>query len=119
MTSKIIGQKGEALACDFLVQKGYKIVTQNFSCPYGEIDIIAYDKTTLVFVEVKARSYVAYGGPLAAVTQAKQQRISQSAQLFIKEKCSKFDSIRFDVVCVLPGGIEHIENAFLPKRGTL
>jgi Holliday junction resolvase-like predicted endonuclease len=56
---------------------------------------------------------------LAAVTSAKQQRVAKAATQYIKENGLKFDSIRFDVICVLPQGIEHIENAFSPARTTL
>lgn len=113
------GQAGEARAATFLEGKGYRILARNYRVRGGEIDLVAQDKKTLVFVEVKARSYTAFGGPLAAVTPAKQRKIALAATQFLKEKSLKFDSIRFDVVCVLPEQIDHLEGAFTPARTTL
>ena len=119
MNTKQTGQQGEEQAAQFLVKKGYKILARNFSTPQGELDIIACYQKTLVFVEVKARAYEAFGGPLAAVTLAKQKRLALAAQQYIKMKSPKFDRIRFDVICILPGKAEHLENAFLPARTNL
>lgn len=113
------GQEGEERAAHFLIQKGYRILARNYRVFGGEIDIVAQDEKTLVFVEVKTRSYTAFGGPLAAVTPAKQRKIAHAATHFLKENSSKFDSIRFDVVCVLPEQIDHLEGAFIPTRTTL
>lgn len=119
MKTTQIGQEAETQAAAYLSQKGYTLRARNFSTPEGEIDLICQDKQTLVFVEVKARAYEAFGGPLAAVTPAKQKRIMRAAVQYVKASGSKFDSIRFDVVCVLPGKTEHIVNAFVPQRTTL
>ncbi len=112
------GNQGEETACHYLVQHGYRILARNYRKPCGEIDIVAQHQKTLVFVEVKKRAYQAFGGPMAAVTGAKQRKIVLTAQYFIKEKAPKFDSIRFDVVCLLNEKIEHIPNAFTAQRGT-
>ena len=114
-----LGLAGEERAAEFLKAKGYRLLERNFAVPGGEIDIIAQDKKTLVFVEVKARAYTAFGGPLMAVTPAKQKKIAHTAEVYLQAKGLKFDSIRFDVVCVLPEKIEHIENAFIPGRTTM
>lgn len=118
MNTQQSGVAGEQAACDYLAAKKYRIVARNYRKPCGEIDIIAFNGKTLVFVEVKKRASRAFGGPIAAVTAAKQRRITLTAYYFIKENAPKFDSIRFDVVCLLPGELEHIENAFTPQRGT-
>ena len=112
------GALGEEIAGRYLAEKGYRILTRNFRKPCGEIDLIALDGKTLVFVEVKKRASLAFGGPIAAVTAAKQHKIALTAQQYIKKNAPKFDSIRFDVVCLLPEQIEHIKNAFIPRRGT-
>lgn len=119
MNTKNAGALGEEQAARYLQQKGWRILERNFSAPYGELDIVAQDGKTLVFAEVKTRAYSAYGGPLMAVTPAKQKKIALTAQAYLKAKGLKFDSIRFDVLCVLPQGIEHVPNAFFPKRTTL
>ncbi len=113
------GALGEEAACHYLQKKGFTILARNYRCPCGEIDIIAQDAKTLVFAEVKKRATNAFGGPLAAVTGAKQRKITHAAECYIKENTPKFDSIRFDVVCLLAGQITHIPNAFSPRRGTL
>lgn len=113
------GAAGEQAACDYLTRKGYRVLARNFRKSCGELDIVALDGKTLVFVEVKKRASAAFGGPLAAVTLSKQKKIVLTAHYFIKEKAPKFDSIRFDVLCLLAGEITHLENAFLPQRGTL
>lgn len=112
------GHQGEEAAATYLLSKGYRLVARNYRRACGEIDLIALDKKTLVFVEVKKRASAAFGGPMGAVTPTKQRKIAQTAQYYIKENAPKFDSIRFDVVCLLPGQITHIEHAFIPQRGT-
>ncbi len=119
MNTSLRGKAGEERAAQFLQSAGYHIWERNYRSQYGEIDLIVSQEKTLVFAEVKARSYKAFGGPIAAVTPAKQKRIVQTAQHYIQEKGLKFDSIRFDVLCVLPDEIEHIQNAFFPIRTTL
>ena len=100
------------MAKQYLVQKGYKIVKTNFSCKIGEIDIIAQDKDTLVFVEVKARNTAKFGLPRESVTVQKQYKIRRMSQLYL-QRYSNFDQkIRFDVIDILGDKITHIENAF-------
>ncbi|MBP5403858.1 MAG: YraN family protein [Elusimicrobiaceae bacterium] len=114
------GAAGEAQAADYLTSKGYQIVARNYQAAGGEIDLVARLKKTLVFVEVKQRSYSAFGGPVAAVTKAKQLRIAKTAVQFIKTHPDiSYEDIRFDVICILPKATEQIENAFCPPRTTL
>ena len=72
MNTTQFGQTAEKYVAKYLSDKGYKVLAHNFSIAEGELDLVCKDKQTLVFVEVKARSYEAFGGPLAAVTPAKQ-----------------------------------------------
>lgn len=113
------GALAEHKAQAFLQQKGYRILARNYRKTCGEIDIIAQERKTLVFVEVKNRATAAFGGPLAAITKSKQNKIAQTAALYIKENAPKFDSIRFDAICLLGEEIMHIPNAFTPQRSTL
>ena len=117
MNSTQNGQEAESQVVQFLQAKGYRILARNYRKTFGEIDIIALDKKTLVFVEVKKRTGAAFGGPILAVTGSKQHKIANTAYAFIKEKSPKFDSIRFDVAALLGSRLTHIENAFVPKRG--
>jgi putative endonuclease len=69
-----LGEQGEAIAVGHLKKAGYKIIETNYRTKLGEIDIIAKDKDTIVFVEVKARSSVHFGSPKWAVTPKKQKK---------------------------------------------
>lgn len=111
------GRRGEELAAEFLISQGYQVVTRNFRAPCGEIDIIAKDKGTLVFVEVKARSSLGYGLPAEAVTYRKQRQIAKAALVFLGQAGAMNRPARFDVVSVVlasggPPRIELIKNAF-------
>lgn len=110
------GRKSESLAAKFLKKQGYKIIEQNYRTKLGEIDIIAKDKDTLVFVEVKARSsnHIAY--PKWAITPAKQRKISMVALYYLKITKQNNVKARFDVVAISypkdNPNIEIIKNAF-------
>lgn len=114
---QLLGQSGEAQAARFLKKRGLKIVTRNYSCKHGEIDIIGRDGDVLVFVEVKTRSQESFGTPSSAVTFRKQQQISKTAHNYMVEHQISDVDARFDVISVLaPKGekvrIEHIPDAF-------
>ena len=110
------GRTSESIAAKVLKKKGYKILEKNYRSPGGEIDIIAKDKDTLVFVEVKARMSETYGNPKESVTIGKQQKISKTAQYYFKEKKLSDFRARFDVVAInkMNGKltIEVLQNAF-------
>ena len=112
-----LGQSGEDIAAEFLSKNGYAILTRNYRSRYGEIDIIAKLRDTLVFIEVKTRRGAAYGSPAAAVTHRKQRQISKTAQYYLAER-NLFDApARFDVVCIVIDPdqrtrIEILPNAF-------
>ncbi len=113
---RLLGIKGEDLAAKFLKKKGYKIVARNFKTPVGEIDIIADDKGTLVFAEVKTRSDESFGHPFEAVTCRKRDKLRKVALYYLKN-CRKEDvPSRFDVLSIRAGSgkdeIEHIVDAF-------
>ncbi len=115
-----LGAQGEEQAAAYLTKKGHRILARNFRTPGGELDIVSRIGKMLVFTEVKQRSYMAFGGPLGAVTVAKRRRIARTAAAFIKShKSVTYDEIRFDVICILGGEITHLENAFIPPRTTL
>ena len=117
MNRRDFGDQGERLAADFLRRKRYRILETNYSRPTGEIDIIARQGKTLVFIEVKRRSSLRYGRPSQAVDRGKQAHILRTAALYLKERDLWEAPMRFDVVEILPGEnlpceIRHIENAF-------
>ena len=111
-----IGKKGEAIAVGYLKKQGYKIIEQNYRSKVGEIDIIAREKKTLVFVEVKTRSSGSFGSPKYAITPKKQKAISMAALYYLKTNPQKDADARFDVVSIRVQGedtqIELVRNAF-------
>lgn len=112
MNNRKIGLEGESAACDYLVNKGYTIVERNYACKLGEIDIVAQKQNLLVFVEVKTRETTKFGMPFEAVTSSKIKNIIAVAKYYLMcHKCSGMD-IRFDVISILRGQIEHIDDAF-------
>ncbi len=94
-----LGQKGEGIAAAFLKTQGYVIIEQNFKTRIGEIDIIADDRGTLSFIEVKTRESIQYGMPFEAVNSRKKRMITRTALLYLK-KLRNIPPCRFDVVSV-------------------
>ncbi len=111
-----LGKMGEELAVTRLKSMKYQILERNYRCPLGEMDIVAREKGSLVFVEVKTRATKDFGGPAAAVNERKQRQLSRVALMYINQKRVRDVPARFDVVAVdLSGpkpGIEIIQNAF-------
>ncbi len=113
------GVWGEKIAAQYLRKQGYKIVEKNFSCRYGEIDIIAQNGEFLVFAEVKLRKDVSHGEPKEFVTITKQTRLRTTTRWYLSQHPTDLQP-RFDVVEILaPQGektlrpvIQHLENAF-------
>jgi putative endonuclease len=113
---KPLGSEGEDLAVRFLQKKGYRIVARNYKTPVGEIDIIARDGDTIVFIEVKTRTDISFGYPFEAVNNRKRQKLKNLALLYLKRQ-GKESPVRFDVLsifCMDDGkkDIEHIKDAF-------
>jgi len=110
------GKQSERLAVAYLKRNGYRIVETNYRSPVGEIDIIAREKGTLVFVEVKARRSSRFGSPKGAVTPAKQRKISMAALDYLKRSGQDDVRARFDVVSIDAASgrtdIEVVKNAF-------
>nr|WP_055055594.1 MULTISPECIES: YraN family protein [Blautia] len=107
-----IGSCHEEEAAAFLKKQGLFIVTKNFRCKSGEIDLIVRDGKYLVFVEVKYRSNKESGYASAAVDYRKQKRISQAAQFFLLRYGYGEPPCRFDVVAIDGEQIQWIKNAF-------
>lgn len=116
MDKRSIGKKGEKTAERFLKRKGYKIVEKNYSCRFGEIDIIAENDGYLVFAEVKARNGNSIASPREFVDKKKQERIILTAQMYLSchdtRKQPRFDVIEVNTDKLLFGKIDHVENAF-------
>lgn len=115
MSKKPLGDIGELVAERFLKAKGMKILERNCRTPFGEIDIVAMDGRTLVFVEVKTRTSGLFGSGAEAIDGRKKKKLERSALYYTSRKDPHSPS-RFDVIsiCLVPEGskVEHIKDAF-------
>ena len=112
----LFGRRSERRAARLLKRRGYRILEMNAVTPLGEIDIVAEDGDTFVFVEVKARSSLLFGRPEEAVTKAKQATLVRAALYWLKGRNALSRPARFDVVAILANrdteDVQVIENAF-------
>lgn len=111
--NKVVGNLGEQTAKNYLIKNGYKILTTNYSCRFGEIDIIAMDKECLVFIEVKTRTSGKYGHPENAVNYWKKKHLELTARNYIDYKRMGNYIARFDVVEVFA---KYADNNFIVER---
>ena len=117
--SRLLGRWGERLAAGFLREKGYAIRDANWSCRFGELDLVAEDRGYLCFVEVKLRKTGAFGSPGEFVDRRKREKLRAAAELYLQKNPTCLQP-RFDVVEIYaPQGtdtpnprVNHIENAF-------
>ncbi len=100
LNTRQIGYKAEEQAAQFLSQKGYQILTKNFTIRGGEVDVVAKDGNTLVFVEVKMRSNTAFGSALESITPWKVQALQKTALFYIRRINWEDKPYRFDLVTI-------------------
>jgi putative endonuclease len=105
LTRAELGAMGERLAADHLTGAGLRILTRNWRCRYGELDVIAVDPTTgtLVFVEVKTRTGDGFGGLAQAVTPQKARRLRRLAAIWLGSQDRRWAAVRIDVIGVRIG----------------
>ncbi|HKH51287.1 MAG TPA: YraN family protein [Mycobacterium sp.] len=105
LTRAEIGALGEQLAVDHLTSLGLRVLTRNWRCRYGELDVIAADDAarTVVFVEVKTRTSDQFGGVAQAVTPIKVRRLRRLAGLWLAEQNGRWAAVRIDVIGVRIG----------------
>ncbi|MDE2844754.1 MAG: YraN family protein [Chloroflexota bacterium] len=121
MTRVRLGRQGEELAAGFLRSEGCGIVASNYRCPWGEIDLVAWDGEELAFVEVRTRSSDKFGTPQESITRRKADHLTAAAQHFLQNHYPENDGEelpwRIDLVSIrLPGGrgspqIDHVKYA--------
>ena len=109
--SKAAGDEAEARAAAYLESRGYRIVERNFRAKVGELDIVAQDGDTVVFVEVRSRSGTSFGLPQETVVASKRRKLIRAAQVYAQARGLDCP-LRFDVIADGPAGLEHIEDAF-------
>ena len=110
------GKQGEALAAAYLEKEGYQIIERNYRCLFGEMDLVARDGQTIVFVEVKSRKSDRFGVPQLSVGLQKQKKLSQIALHYLEQKRFCPCDARFDVIAIRMRPechqVELIRNAF-------
>ncbi|MEZ4464557.1 MAG: YraN family protein [bacterium] len=111
------GRHAEALAARHLERQGYAIVARNWSCPGGELDLVATRGDEVVFVEVRSTASHWLASPSETVVGAKQARVARAADAWLRRTASPPPRIRFDVIAVSfrwpwPARLEHLEDAF-------
>jgi putative endonuclease len=117
-TAARLGDRGENVAATYLESQGFRILERQHRGHYVEVDLIAIDRDTIVFVEVKTRATIAAGDPTEAVNRVKQQKITRSALAYLKQKGWLERRARFDVVAILWDGgggqptLKHYRSAF-------
>lgn len=115
-----LGQRGEQAAARYLKRKGYLVVARGERDRLGEIDLVAVERRTIVFIEVKTRSSHDAGHPAEAVDLDKQRRLTRAALSYLRRHDLLEQSARFDVIAVTwpgdgqPPTLEHFVNAFEP-----
>ena len=119
MTNKTIGKHGENLAKDFLINKGFEILEQNYRySKLAEIDIIASKNNILHFVEVKTRTQDFFGSPLEAIGHAKLKQIYTCAKYYLQNSKKRYEKIQIDAIGIVlvknsEPKIQFIENIYL------
>ena len=111
------GAKGEELASNFLIEKGFTILAKNWRFRNAEIDIVAQKNNFISIVEVKTRSSNAFGEPSTFVNKQKQKLLIQASEWFCEQRNIDDAEINFDIISIIlkkdnTHSIEHIENAF-------
>jgi putative endonuclease len=111
-----IGLRGEDIAADYLKRKGYSVLNRNFRTPYGEIDLVSKQGSSIVFTEVKTRASKSLGPPEISITRRKADHMRSAAEFYIQEYGEQYDEWRIDVISVQIQTneaplIDHFENA--------
>ena len=120
LLNRLFGNRGERKAARFLRKQGFRIIARQYANRHGEIDLIARDGDSIVFVEVKTRRSDSAGLPFEAVTSEKQRKMTNTALVWLKRRGLLESRSRFDVVSILwpedskTPEITHYKNAFPP-----
>jgi putative endonuclease len=123
MKRRDTGILGEKIACEFLGKHGYDIIETNYRCPEGEIDIVARQSETLVFIEVRTRRNRKFGSPEESITEIKKERLRAAAAHYGQDRENLPEARRIDMVAIEMGKngrlrrIEIIENAVGEEQG--
>lgn len=120
-TTREKGSEGEAIAAAYLESKGYTILEQNYFFERAEVDIVAYDETAIVFVEVKMRKNTTFGEPAEFVTEKKKELVYKASEAWLYERKMDGSPVRYDVVAIVQKqneapDIQHFKHAFYHRQ---
>lgn len=116
MNKRVIGSDGEKMAVDFLTGQGIEIIEMNYTTKLGEIDIIAKEQGTTIFIEVKYRKSDKMGRPFESVNYGKQMKIQRVAMLYAQKYNTYEKPMRFDVIEIIDSEITWLKNSFEMKN---
>lgn len=111
--NQALGAHGETIAADYLRAQGFSLLARNWRCRHGELDLIMWDRETLVAVEVKTRSSRGYGSPLEAITASKTIRLKRLLVEWVRQSGMRPSQLRIDAVGIVLGGVDvppHIDH---------
>ena len=117
--NRALGNKGEEIALKYLQQKNYQIIEQNFSCKWGEIDLIALKNNKLYFIEVKTRTSLKKGRPEEAINRRKFQSLTRTVHIYLNKYQLHTHPWQVDVLAILLDNaarrakIKHIPNVYI------
>jgi putative endonuclease len=111
-TTIVKGSRAEGVAVRALIDRGYAIVERNFRCDVGELDVVARDGATLVFVEIRSRRDDEHGSALHAVGRTKKHKVARVAEVYLAAREPEYENCRFDVVAITGDQIEIIPDAW-------
>lgn len=100
MNKRKLGRFGEDIAVNFLENNGIKVINRNYFTKYGEIDLIGFEKETIIFTEVKLRNNNNFGLPIESITKSKYNRYKNAIELFLQDTMINYNDIRFDIICI-------------------
>lgn len=110
------GAWAEDLACRYLLEHGLRLLTQNYRCRYGEIDLVMHDGSIIIFIEVRLRSRTDFGSGAESVDARKQARLLSSAEHYLQRHATLLTPCRFDIVSIRKNGntyqLDWIRSAF-------
>jgi putative endonuclease len=114
MNTTLRGQQAETLATRYLERRGYRIIGRNIKNRGGELDLVAIDRDTLVFIEVRSRGDARHGDPAATIGWRKRRRVARAARAYLARHPTMLPNVRFDVVAITAGVVRLLVDAWRP-----
>ena len=114
-TTRQSGASAEDVAAAYLRRHGYQLIVRNYRCRAGELDIIAIDRDTLVFVEVRSRRDREHGGAVAMIDARKRVQVERVARAYLARNPTALSRVRFDIVAITGDDVQLLRDAWRPR----